>query len=136
LAWVVVARHAGIDLKNPSLRIYVNRVVHRTGKTAFNFFLFSHLQIAVNGHVVQRQPGEDYPDNSNEPVFYFNKSTRECQIGIGPSADSTQLHLPPFMSYEVPYYYSKFTNNNPALHRPPGAWNYYITLSDAPSQAF
>ena len=121
-------------LKNPSLRIYVIVLFIVLGKTAFNFFYFPIYKSQSTDMLYKDNLAKITRITGNEPVFYFNKvDTVNAKIGIGPvRLDSTQLHLPPFMSYEVPYYYSKFTNNILRFtdHLEPG--NYYITLSDAP----
>lgn len=120
--------------KHPSLRIYLFLLFIVLGKTAFNNFYFPIFKSKADSMNFKTNMEKIVEITGKDPVYYYdNPDTMVAKMALGPlKLDSAILSVPPFVSYELPFYYSQFTKNilrfSPKLE--PG--NYYITFSDVP----
>jgi len=121
-------------LKQPLLRSYAFILFVVLGKIGFNFFYFpifkaldKSMNMQSNLEVITKITGKDQ-------VYYYNyNEVVNAKLAIGPlKFDSVTLHTPPFISYEVPFYYTQKTRNILRFTDQLEPGNYYITLSDAP----
>ena len=121
--------------KRPTLRNYAFILFLVLAKTGFNFFYFPIFKAVDKDRGMNIKPNLEaiVQITGKDPVYYFNHKERvHAKMAIGPiKFDSVTMFTPPFISYEVPFYYTQKTQNILRFTDQLEPGNYYITLSDA-----